>query len=150
MSWKITHGILVTMKTLSNRKILRVTGPLRGESTCNRWIILTKASDVELWCFLWSAPEQTVKQTIETPVMIHHRPHYDVTVVTNPACRISKTVCCYLWTIAREVEFCGDTGCGSPFLLWEGLGRQFIPDSAAGTNLFCTIGYQMFHYHLGI
>ena len=24
----------------------------------------TKASDVELWCFLWSALEQTVKQTI--------------------------------------------------------------------------------------
>ena len=22
---------------------------------------LTKASDAELWCFLWSAPEQTVK-----------------------------------------------------------------------------------------
>ena len=25
-----------------------------------------KASDAELWCFLWSAPEQTVEQTIET------------------------------------------------------------------------------------
>ena len=33
-----------------------------------RWIPLTKASDAELWCFLWSAPEQTVKWTIETPV----------------------------------------------------------------------------------
>ena len=30
---------------------------------------LTKASDAELWCFPWSAPEQTVKQTIETPVI---------------------------------------------------------------------------------
>ena len=28
----------------------------------HRWIPLTKASDVELWCFLWSPPEQTVKQ----------------------------------------------------------------------------------------
>ena len=27
-----------------------------------------KASDVELWCLLWSAPEQTIEQTIETPV----------------------------------------------------------------------------------
>ena len=26
--------------------------------------ILTKASDAKLWCFLWSAPEQTVDQTI--------------------------------------------------------------------------------------
>ena len=25
------------------------------------WIPLTKASDAELWCFLWSAPEQTVE-----------------------------------------------------------------------------------------
>ena len=29
----------------------------------------TKASDAELWCFLWSAPEQTVEQTIDTPVI---------------------------------------------------------------------------------
>ena len=28
-----------------------------------------KASDAELWCYLWSAPEQTVEQTIETPVI---------------------------------------------------------------------------------
>ena len=44
------------------------TGPLRGESTGHRWILLTKTSDAGLWWFLWSAPEQTVKQTIETPV----------------------------------------------------------------------------------
>ena len=30
---------------------------------------LTKASDAELWCFFGSEPEQTVKQTIETPVI---------------------------------------------------------------------------------
>ena len=29
----------------------------------------TKASDAELWCFLWSTPEQTVEQTLETPVI---------------------------------------------------------------------------------
>ena len=33
------------------------------------WIPLTKASDVELWCFLWSAPEQTLEQTIEMRVI---------------------------------------------------------------------------------
>ena len=33
-----------------------------------RWTPFTKASD-ELSCFLWSAPEQTVKQTIETLVI---------------------------------------------------------------------------------
>ena len=42
---------------------------LWGESTGHRWIPLTKASDAEFWCFLWPAPEQTVEQTIETPVI---------------------------------------------------------------------------------
>ena len=32
-------------------------------------IPLKKASDAELWYFLWSAPEQTIDQTIETPVI---------------------------------------------------------------------------------
>ena len=30
---------------------------------------LTKASDAELWYFLWSVPEQTVKFAVETPVI---------------------------------------------------------------------------------
>ena len=43
------------MMTSSNVNIFRVTGPLWGESTGHRWIPNTKASDAELWCFLWSA-----------------------------------------------------------------------------------------------
>ena len=35
----------------------------------HRWIPLTKAGEAELWCFLWSVPEQMVEQTIETPVI---------------------------------------------------------------------------------
>ena len=35
----------------------RVTGPLWAKFTGHRWIPLTKASNAELWCFLWSAPE---------------------------------------------------------------------------------------------
>ena len=46
-----------TMMTSSNGNILRVTGPLCGEFTGHRWIPRTKASDAELWCSLWSAPE---------------------------------------------------------------------------------------------
>ena len=37
------------MMTSSNGNIFRFTG--------HQWIPLTKASDAELWCFLWSAPE---------------------------------------------------------------------------------------------
>ena len=39
--------------------------PVTGEKK----IPLTKASDAELWCFLWSAPEQTAEQTLETLVI---------------------------------------------------------------------------------
>ena len=38
----------------SNGNIFRVTGRLCGEFTGHRWIPLTKASDAELWYFLWS------------------------------------------------------------------------------------------------
>ena len=42
-------------------KHFRVTGPLCAEFTGDRWILLRKASDTELWCFLWSIPEQTLE-----------------------------------------------------------------------------------------
>ena len=45
------------MMTSSNETIFRITSPLCGEFTGHRWMPLTKASDTELWCFLWSAPE---------------------------------------------------------------------------------------------
>ena len=57
------------MMTSLNGNIFRVTGPLWGDSTGHRWIPLTKASDAELWCFLWSAPEQKVEQTLEIQVI---------------------------------------------------------------------------------
>ena len=44
------------MMTSSNGNIFRFTVPLCGEFTGHRWIPLTKASDAELWCFLWSVP----------------------------------------------------------------------------------------------
>ena len=50
----------------SNGNIFRDTDPLWGESTGHRWIRLTSASDEVLWCFLRSAPEQTVVQPNET------------------------------------------------------------------------------------
>ena len=67
--------------TSSNGSICRVTGPLCGEFTSYRWIPITKASDAELWCFLWSTPEQTVESAIERPVVWDA--HYDITVKHN-------------------------------------------------------------------
>ena len=45
--------------------IFRVTGLLWVESTGDR----PEASGAELWCYLWSAPEQKAEQTIGTPVI---------------------------------------------------------------------------------
>ena len=45
--WWICH-----IMTSSNGNIFRVTGHLCGEVTGHRWIPRTKASDVELLCFL--------------------------------------------------------------------------------------------------
>ena len=45
------------MMTSSNGNIFRVTGHLCREFTGPRWIPHTKASDAQLWCFLWSASE---------------------------------------------------------------------------------------------
>ena len=53
----------IIMMTSSNGSIFRVTGPLGGD----RWISLRNASDAVLWRLIWSAPEQTIEQTIETP-----------------------------------------------------------------------------------
>ena len=60
------------MMTSSNANIFRVTGHLCREFTGHWWIPRTKASDAELWCFLWSTPDkQLSKQSwgrwFETP-----------------------------------------------------------------------------------
>ena len=46
-----------SMMMSSNGNIFHVTGHLCGEFTGHQRIPRTKANDVELWCFLWSAPE---------------------------------------------------------------------------------------------
>ena len=58
--WRHHTSMGFYMMTSSNGSISHVTGPLWAEFIGDRWMPLTKASDAELWCFLWSAPEQTV------------------------------------------------------------------------------------------
>ena len=67
VGWFMSTCCVLIMTSL-NENIFRVIGPMWGESTGLRWIPLTKANDAEIWCFLWSTPEQTVEQTVETPV----------------------------------------------------------------------------------
>ena len=46
-----------TMMASSNGNLFRKTGHLCAEFIGPRWIPSTKASNAELWCFLWSASE---------------------------------------------------------------------------------------------
>ena len=62
----------------SNGNIFHVTGPLWEESTGDRWFPLTKASDVELWCFLWINGWANNQDAGD---LRHHHTHHDVTVM---------------------------------------------------------------------
>ena len=67
--------------TSSIGNIFRVTGHLRGEFTGHRWIPRTKASDAELWCILWCAPDKRLSKQSWAGDLRRHRAHYDVTVI---------------------------------------------------------------------
>ena len=75
----------IVMMTSSNGNIFRITGPLCGEFTGPWWIPLTKDSDVELWCFLWSAPWiiNGWVNNHEAGDSRHHRAHYDVIIIVT-------------------------------------------------------------------
>ena len=60
--------ICFNMTTSSNENIFPVTGSLWGESTGHRWIPLTKLV-TRSFDFFSSEPENTVEQTIDTPVI---------------------------------------------------------------------------------
>ena len=60
----LVESRLKLMMTSSNGIIFHVTGPLWGESIGHWWIPLTKASNAELWCFLWCVPEQIMMLVI--------------------------------------------------------------------------------------
>ena len=70
------------MMTSSNENLIRVTGLLCEEFTVHRWIPFTKASDAELWCFLWSAPRiNGWVNKHEAGDLRRHDDHYDITVM---------------------------------------------------------------------
>ena len=67
------------MMTSSNGNIFHFTGPLCGEFTGHWCIPLTKASDAELWCLLWSAPWISGwVNNREAGELRHYRAHYGI------------------------------------------------------------------------
>ena len=79
-AWNLDHSFN-SMMTSSNGNIFRVTGHLCEEFTGDRWIPRTKASDAELWCFLWFAWINGWVNNREAGDLRCHRHHHDVTVI---------------------------------------------------------------------
>ena len=68
--------------TSSNGNIIRVTGPLCGELTGDRWIPHTKASDAELWwVFFICVWINGWVNNREAADLRRHRAQYDVIVM---------------------------------------------------------------------
>ena len=73
---------VIPMMTSSNGNIFCVTSLLCGEFTGPQWIPRSKASDAELWCFLWSAPWiNGWVNNRDVGDLRRHRAHYDVIVM---------------------------------------------------------------------
>ena len=67
--------------------------PLRGEFTGHRWIPRTKASDAELWCFLWSVPWiNGWGNNHEAGDLRHQCTHYDVIVMVWLSVKITVSL----------------------------------------------------------
>ena len=81
--WSVGKAIILKyMMTSSCGNLFRVTGHLCGEFTGHRWIPRTKASDAELWCFVWSALRiNGWVNNREAGDLRHQRAYYDVIVM---------------------------------------------------------------------
>ena len=51
-------------RTSSTGNLFRVTVPLWGESTGQRWIPLAKGQLCGIWCFLWCSYKQTISRVV--------------------------------------------------------------------------------------
>ena len=69
----------------------------RMMTSSNGGFPLIKASDAERGCFLWSAPEQTAKQIINTGDFRCHRAHYDITLMDRAFRRLDAHVASPYW-----------------------------------------------------
>ena len=95
------------MMTSSKGNTFRVTALLWGEFTGHRWIPLTKVSESELWCVLWSAPEQTLSKRWanhrDAGDLRRHRAHYDVTRM-GPLCIHEENLRNIQWIIHYSIR----------------------------------------------
>ena len=103
----VPRTMLNSMMTSSNGDIFRVIGHLCGEFTGPRWIPCTKASDAELWRFLWSAfSKQSWGWWFETLPRRLWRHSYAKWIHDKPNAlcdALDITCACALWPIYQDI-----------------------------------------------
>ena len=81
--------------------------------TCHRWIPRTKASDAELWCFLWCTWKYGWVNNSEADDLRCHCTHYDVTVmccITVGSTWTNGLQCVVIYRIHTEWYCCDKMG----------------------------------------
>ena len=117
--------------TSSNGNIFRVTGHLCREFTGHRWIPRTKASDAELGCRLWSAPEWRLSkqsrgwwfETPSRPLWRHDNArtnyvHIDFLVIDNTQIYV-KSLSNLQPNVSATVRLFGGDSSHTPFFYWQ-------------------------------
>ena len=104
---QIIHKISFMM-TSWNGDMFRVTGHLWGEFTGDRWFPRIKASDAELRCFLWSAPEQTMskqsrRRWFETPSRSFWHHCNIIHIIRIPVCPWRRWIRCLSYVAGRKL-----------------------------------------------
>ena len=83
---QLANPIIRSFMTSSIGNIFRLTGR-------------TKASDAALWCFLWSPPEPTIQQTMDTPVI--WEAIYDIIVMSKKSYyKMCPWLQSWIWSIS--------------------------------------------------
>ena len=116
------------MTTSSNGNIFRVNRLVCVEFTGHRWVPPTKGSYAELWCFLWSALEETAEQTNGTLAI------WDAIAWWrhgNVPWNMHSALACFVWTFYRCIYRWSSNEWQWPTLIanW----RCVCPVSRAGT-----------------
>ena len=107
ITWTPSLQILIMM-TSSNGNIFHITGLFCGEFTGDQWIPRSKASNVELWCFLWSASEPQLSKQWKPNDFRHHRAQYDVIVMNTHSIAHQERwdIRCFFVSFRFKFTFC--------------------------------------------
>ena len=143
------NSLSIHMLTSSNGLIFRVTGPLCGEFTGHRWILVTKASDAELWCFFYlrlskHLSKQSRRRWFETPSrpLLRHCIGKEASMSPSRS-MVSLILMSFVTILKPPLAHCAALRCTLqylPFIFLVYISRQVIIRKT-GTKLFNGMEY---------